>query len=96
MAIYIPICVLFIGVFFILYYFEKKKRVRLEGSNEKLQNIINQLDSQTKIIIKADMMLNKAQEGLDRKITVLYTLHEFGRKTSATSNVENQIGRAHV
>ena len=89
MAIYIPICVLFIGVFFILYYFEKKKRVRLEGSNEKLQNIINQLDSQTKIIIKADMMLNKAQEGLDRKITVLYTLHEFGRKTSATSNVEN-------
>ena len=92
MDIYIMISALVIGILFILYYFERSGRVGSEKLNKRLQDIINQLDSQAKIIIKTDMALNKAQEELDRKITGLYTLHELGKKISSTFNVENLFG----
>ena len=92
MDTYIIILALIIGILFILYYFEKSRRVESEKSNKKLQDIINQLDSQAKIIIKTDMALNKVQEELDRKITGLYTLHELGKKVNSTFNIENLFG----
>lgn len=89
MDIYIMISALVIGVLFILYYFERSGRAGSEKANKRLQDIIDQLDSQAKIIIKTDMALNKAQEELDKKITGLYTLHELGKKVSSTFNIEN-------
>ncbi|OIO33247.1 MAG: hypothetical protein AUJ70_03585 [Candidatus Omnitrophica bacterium CG1_02_40_15] len=89
MDIYIIISALIIGVLFILYYFERNRRRGSEKLNKRLQDIIDQLDSQAKIIIKTDLALNKAQEDLDRKITGLYTLHELGKEVSATFNIEN-------
>jgi len=86
------ILVLIIGVLLVLYYFEIRRRMESERSNKNLQEVIGQLDSQAKIIIKTDLALNKVQEELDRKITGLYTLHEFGKKSSATSNIENLFG----
>ena len=89
MDTYIIVSSLIIGILFILYHFETKKRIDSEKYAKRLQDIINQLDSQAKIIIKTDLALNKAQEELDRKITGLYTLHELGKKVSSTFNTEN-------
>lgn len=89
MDIYITILALIIAILFILYYSERARRIEFEKSNKKLQDAINQLDIQAKIIIKTDMALNKAQEDLDRKITGLYTLHELGKKVNSTFNIEN-------
>jgi len=89
MDTYIIILALIIGILFILYYFERSRRVESEKSNKKLQDIINQLDSQAKIIIKTDLALNKVQEELDRKITGLYTLHELGKEANSTFNIDN-------
>lgn len=83
------ILVLICCVVSILYALERKKSLDLEKTNKKLQDIINQLDAQAKMIIKTDLALNKAQEELDKKITGLYTLHEFGKKISSTFNIED-------
>ncbi|MBU1912479.1 MAG: HAMP domain-containing histidine kinase [Candidatus Omnitrophica bacterium] len=92
MDAYIIISALIIGILFILYYFEKNRRAASEKLNKRLQDIIGQLDSQAKIIIKTDLALNKAQEELDKKITGLYTLHELGKEISSTFNIENLFG----
>src|SRR3989338_646186 len=89
---YMIILALITGILFILYYLERSRRVESEKSNKKLQDIIKQLDSQAKIIIKTDLALNKVQEELDRKITGLYTLHELGKEMSSTFNIENLFG----
>lgn len=85
----IIISALIITIIFTLYYFEKNRLKESEKSNKRLQDIIDQLDSQAKMIIKTDLALNKVQEELDKKITGLYTLHELGKKITATFNVEN-------
>jgi len=76
-----------VGIF-ILYFFERNKRLVSESENKKSQDTINQLDAQAKIIIKTDFALNKVQEELDKKITGLYTLHELGKKISSTLNID--------
>lgn len=81
--IFIPVLIL------ILYYFERIRRIESEGKNKRLQDIIDQLDEQAKIIIKTDLALNKVQEELDKKITGLYTLHELGKKINASFNIED-------
>lgn len=73
----------------ISYYAERNRRIGTEKSNKNLQDIIDQLDTQAKIIIKTDLALNKVQEELDKKITGLYTLHEIGKKISSTFNIED-------
>jgi signal transduction histidine kinase len=83
------VAVLIIGILLILYYFERFGRTESNRSNKKLQDTIDQLDNQAKIIIKTDLALNKVQEELDRKITGLYTLHELGKEVSSTFNIEN-------
>jgi len=92
MDIYILVSALTIGILFILYYFERTRRMGTERLNKRLQDIIDQLDSQAKIIIKTDLALNRVQEELDRKITGLYTLHELGKEASSTFNIENLLG----
>ena len=89
MDTYIIVSSLIISILFILYHFETKKRLDSEKSTKRLQDIIDQLDSQAKIIMRTDLILNKVQEELDRKITSLYTLHELGKKAGSVSNIEN-------
>lgn len=87
---YLPFLLIVItGIAVILCYFERSRRMESEEKNKRLQDIINQLDEQAKIIIKTDLALNKAQEELDKKITGLYTLHEFGKKINTTFNIED-------
>lgn len=90
MSDYITILlILFSGVILVMFFFEKTRRFEAEIKNKKLQNTINQLDKQAKLIIKTDLALNKTQEELDKKVTGLYTLHELGKKISSTFNIED-------
>lgn len=76
------------GIVFVVYFFERSRRLDLETTNKRLQDIIKQLDEQAKIIIKTDLALNKVQEELDKKITGLYTLHELGKKINSILNID--------
>ncbi|MBU1853419.1 MAG: GAF domain-containing sensor histidine kinase [Candidatus Omnitrophica bacterium] len=72
-----------------IYFFERKSRSKAEEKNQRLQDIVRQLDEQARIIVKTDFALNKAQDELDKKITGLYTLHELGKKINSTLNIED-------
>ncbi len=67
---------------------ERKRRLENEALIKKLKMDLDRLDQQAKLIIKTDLALNKTQEELDKKVTGLYTLHELGKRISATFNVE--------
>ena len=56
---------------------QKKARVSLQRSLEKLRKAYDELDEQAKIIVKKDLELNKTQEDLDKKINSLYTLQNL-------------------
>ncbi|MEE8317943.1 MAG: hypothetical protein V3S13_03440, partial [Candidatus Omnitrophota bacterium] len=77
----IILLVLLVGAAFILYLFERNRRLDSEEKNKRLEDIIRQLDEQARIIIKTDLALNKAQVELVKKVMGLYTLHELGKKT---------------
>jgi len=85
----IILLVLLVGTAFILYLFERNKRLDSEEKNKRLEDIIRQLDEQARIIIKTDLALNKTQEELDKKVMGLYTLHELGKKTGSTFNIDD-------
>ncbi len=82
----IPLVIL---AFAFLYLTEKNKRAESEEKNRRLQDVVQQLDEQTRLIIKTDLALNKVQEELDKKITGLYTLHELGKTIGATLNIND-------
>ncbi|MBU1006620.1 MAG: GAF domain-containing protein [Candidatus Omnitrophica bacterium] len=93
MTAYTTIILTFLtGSAFLLYIFEKNKRANLEEKSRNLQDTINQLDEQARMIIKTDLALNKVQEELDKKITGLYTLHQLGEKINSTFNVDDLFG----
>ena len=75
--------------FILLYLTERNKRSESEEKSKGLQDVVRQLDEQTRLIIKTDLALNKVQEELDKKITGLYTLHELGKRISATLNIDD-------
>ncbi len=77
------------GIILILYLFERNRRLKGDKANKSLENAIKELDEQAKMIIKSDLSLSKMHEELDKKITGLYTLHELGKKTSATFNIDD-------
>ena len=90
MNIYYSFILILVGtIAIIICYSERKRRIYSERKNRYLQNIINQLDEQAKMIIKTDLALNKVQEELDKKIIGLYTLHELGKKINSTLNIED-------
>lgn len=90
MDIYLVAVFFITNVFIIiLFLFQYHKLTKIKDDNQQLQEVIDQLDTQAKLIVKTDFALNKVQEELDKKITGLYTLHELGRKISSTVNIED-------
>ncbi len=77
------------GIIFILYIFERNRRIESERKNKDLELNVKELDGQAKMIIKTDLAVSKMHEELDKKITGLYTLHELGKKINATFNVDD-------
>lgn len=87
--------VLFGSIFYLSIIIERQKKARLElqHSLDKLKAAYQDLDEQAKIIVKTDLELSKTEEELARKIDGLYTLHELGRTISATFEPEELFRR---
>lgn len=68
------------------YIFHKEllEKEEMQDSIKALKNAYDELDEQAKLMARTDLELNKTQEELDKKITGLYTLHEWGNKASQT------------
>jgi len=78
---------------------QKRERVNLQRSLDKLKKAYNELDEQAKIIVKKDLELNKAQEELDKKLSSLYALHKFSKAISSTFDREklfSQIDKSFI
>lgn len=69
----------------------KMRRIKqLQSAIDRLEESLNEMDEQAKLIVRTDMELNKTQDKLDKKITCLYALQKLSR-TMSTTLEENQI-----
>lgn len=69
----------------------KMRRIKqLQSAIDTLEESLNEMDEQAKLIVRTDMELNKTQDKLDKKIIGLYALQKLSR-TMSTTLEENQI-----
>lgn len=88
-----------ITVLCVVIFREAKKNKGLQATISRLQNTCDELDNQTKLIVKTDLELHKAQSELDKKIVGLSTLHAVSRVLSMTLDEEelfSKISREHL
>jgi len=86
----------FIGIacLMLLLYVQHKEKIKkqdMRHSIKVLKNAYNELDEQAKLMAQTDLELNKIQQELDKKITGLYTLHEWGNKVSQTFSINELL-----
>jgi len=74
-----------------IFHIEKLKKRNMQNSIKALKNAYNELDEQAKLMAQTDLELNKIQEELDKKITGLYTLHEWGNKADQTFSISELL-----
>ncbi len=74
-----------------IFHKERFKKENMKNSISVLKNAYNELDNQAKLMAQTDLELNKTQEELDKKITGLYTLHEWGNKTSQKLSINELL-----
>lgn len=89
--LYIAASTVIVGAFiYMMVLTEKQKKAKLsiQRSLNKLKRAYDELDEQAKIIVKKDLELNKTQEELDKKLNSLYTLHKLSKAISATFDRE--------
>lgn len=60
---------------------------------QRLQDAYNQLDQQTKLIIRTDLELHRTQEELDRRLASLLSLHQLGRQLRVSLRPEEVFGK---
>lgn len=78
---------------------QKKARMNVQRSLDKLKKAYDESDEQAKIIVRKDLELNRAQEELDKKINSLYTLHKLSKAISSTFDAEqlfSQIDKSFI
>ena len=70
---------------------ERYARVKkLKNDYQKLRSSFNEIEEQTKLIVRTDLELNKAQEELDKRLNGLEALQKASRAISTTLD-ENEI-----
>ncbi len=83
--------------FFIILKSERVRR--LKSTVGHLQNSLEQIDEQAKLIVRTDLELNKIQEELDKKVSGLYTLQSLSRTLASTldeKEIFKQIQEEHI
>jgi len=81
----IPFALLLIIILLVVILFFKIKKInKLNLTLSKLQKDIEELDRQTKLILRTDLELNKTQEELDKKIIALYSLQNISQQLNKT------------
>ena len=58
---------------------------------DRLNQICEELDQNTRLIVQTDLELTRTQEELDKKISGLYTLHELSQKLIAIQSIPNLL-----
>jgi len=56
---------------------------------ERLNQVCEELDQNTKLIVQTDLELTRTQEALDKKLSSLYALHDISKKIIAARSVES-------
>ena len=58
---------------------------------ERLSQVCEELDQNTRLIVQTDLELTRTQEELDKKISGLYTLHELSQKLIAIQTIPSLL-----
>ena len=89
--------VIVILTFIIIVRSEKVRQ--LKQSVNYLQNSLDRMDEQAKLIVRTDLELNRIQDELDKKVSGLYGLQRLSRAFASTldeKEVFNQIKSEHI
>lgn len=71
---------------------EPRRRVlQQQAEIERLGQLCEELDQNTRLIVQTDLELTRTQEELDKKIGGLYTLHELSQKLLAIQSLPNLL-----
>jgi signal transduction histidine kinase len=84
------ISILVIVTISILLVLKIDKAAQLQVEVDKLNKSLEEMDEQSKLVVRTDLELNRTQEELDKKITGLYALQQLSREMSTTLE-ESQI-----
>jgi len=57
---------------------------QLQATVNNLKRSLDEMEEQSRLIVRTDMELNKTQEELDKKITGLYALQRLSRAITTT------------
>ena len=72
-------------IFLVLFALKKMQKItHLEKKNDDLENHLDAMDEQARLIVKTDLELSQTQEELDRKVTSLMALQELSRVLSGS------------
>ncbi|MCX7927247.1 MAG: ATP-binding protein [Candidatus Omnitrophica bacterium] len=83
--------ILLLSAIFVLVYLVIKKDSLIKTLRDEvsyLKQALDELDEQAKLIVRTDLELNKAQEEIERKINVLYSIHRLSQNLSSTLEEE--------
>ena len=63
------------------------------GDLQRLRDAYDQMDQQTKLVIRTDLELHRAQEELDRRLASLMSLHQLNRQLEVTLQPDEVYGK---
>lgn len=93
LIIFGPISIMVVG-FMAYLLFRQKMIIRVLHRNlEKLEQSFRDLDEQAKLIVRTDLVLNKTQEELDKRLTSLNALHKISFSISTTLDADEVYHR---
>ena len=78
----------------LLYFTQRVEYAHRELADmARLRDAYNQLDHQTKLIIRTDLELHQTQEELDQRLASLMSLHQLGQSLQVTMRPDEVFGR---
>ncbi len=83
----------------ILLVLKIDRAAQLQVEVDKLTKSLEEMDEQSKLVVRTDLELNRTQEELDKKITGLYALQQLSREMSTTleeSQIFERIGASYL
>ncbi|MBI4313889.1 MAG: GAF domain-containing protein, partial [Candidatus Omnitrophica bacterium] len=90
-VIYGVIFVLIIAYFAQMATEPRDRILEQQGEIERLSQVCEELDQNTKLIVQTDLELTRTQEELDKKIGGLYTLHELSQKLIVIQSIPSLL-----
>src|SRR3990167_4823498 len=70
----------------------RRRLLQQQAEIERLGQLREELDQNTRPLVQTDLELTRTQEELDKKIGGLYALHELSRRMIAIQSLPNLLG----